>query len=103
MFFWKKELEITNLLEKEHWKYSSRFIEFGRIHEAEKHHTKLFARMYKKEHANIYSLYNVVIQLFFCLSGTTSGYNRCQVPAEKGGYFLFDFLRLICIKFHTSG
>lgn len=98
LFFWKKELEITNLLEKETLEIFSKFIEFGRIHEAEKIIDKLFARCIK-EHANIYSLYNAVIQLFSVLRNNY--YNRCQVPAGEGGYFLFDF-KIDLYQFHTA-
>ena len=65
LFFWKEELEITELLEKDTLEIFSRFIEFGRIREAEKIIDKLFAKCIR-EHANIYSLYNAIIQLFFC-------------------------------------
>lgn len=66
LFFWKEELEITDLLEKETLEIFSRFIEFGRIREAEKIIDKLFAKCIR-EHANIYSLYNAIIQLFSVL------------------------------------
>lgn len=36
LFFWKEELEITNLLEKETLEIFGRVVEFDRIYEAEK-------------------------------------------------------------------
>ena len=97
LFFWKEELEITDLLEKETLEIFSRFIEFGRIHEAEKIIDKLFAKCIR-EHANIYSLYNAVIQLFSVLR--KNYYNGCQVSSGEGGYFLFDF-KIDLYQFHT--
>ena len=76
----------------------SRFIEFGRIREAEKIIDKLFAKCIR-EHANIYSLYNAIIQLFSVLR--KNYYNGCQVPSGEGGYFLFDF-KIDLYQFHTA-
>lgn len=98
LFFWKEELEITDLLEKETLEIFSRFIEFGRIREAEKIIDKLFAKCIR-EHANIYSLYNAIIQLFSVLR--KNYYNGCQVPSGEGGYFLFDF-KIDLYQFHTA-
>ena len=98
LFFWKEELEITNLLEQETLEIFSRVIEFGRIYEAEKIIDKLFSRCIS-ENANIYSLYNAVIQLFSVLR--KKYYNGCQVPAGEGGYFLFDF-KIDLYQFHTA-
>ena len=98
LFFWKEELEITELLEKDTLEIFSRFIEFGRIREAEKIIDKLFAKCIR-EHANIYSLYNAIIQLFSVLR--KNYYNGCQVPSGEGGYFLFDF-KIDLYQFHTA-
>ena len=98
LFFWKEELEITNLLEQETLEIFSRVVEFGRIYEAEKIIDKLFSRCIN-ENANIYSLYNAVIQLFSVLR--KKYYNGCQVHTGEGGYFLFDF-KIDLYQFHTA-
>lgn len=98
LFFWKEELEITNLLEKETLEIFSRVVEFGRISEAEKIIERLFSRCIS-EHANIYSLYNAIIQLFSVLR--KKYYNGCQMPTGEGGYFLFDF-KIDLYQFHTA-
>ena len=98
LFFWKEELEITNLLEKETLEIFSRVVEFGRIYEAEKIIDNLFARCIS-ERANIYSLYNAIIQLFSILR--KKYYNGCQIPKGEGGYFLFDF-KIDLYQFHTA-
>ena len=94
LFFWKEELEIKNLLEKETLEIFSRVVEFGRIYEAEKIIDNLFARCIS-ERANIYSLYNAIIQLF-PFSGKY--YNGCQIPKGEGDISCL-ILRLICINF----
>ena len=66
LLFWKDKLEITNLFEKEEADVLSHAIELGRLSEAEKIIDSLFDRC-QKEKANIYSLYNAVIQLFSVL------------------------------------
>ncbi|MFR3401910.1 MAG: hypothetical protein ACLTUL_06485 [Blautia faecis] len=94
LFFWKEELEITELLEKDTLEIFSRFIEFGRIREAEKIIDKLFAKCIR-EHANIYSLYNAIIQLFSVLRKTITTDVRC--PLEKGDISCL-ILKSICIN-----
>ena len=94
-FFWKEELEIKNLLEKETLEIFSRVVEFGRIYEAEKIIDNLFARCIS-ERANIYSLYNAIIQLF-PFSGK-SIIMDVRYPREKGDISCL-ILRLICINF----
>lgn len=98
LFFWKDKLEITNLFEKEEADVLSHAIELGRLSEAEKIIDNLFDRC-QKEKANIYSLYNAVIQLFSVIERYY--FNSIQKKDSKSNYYLFDF-KIDLHQFHKK-
>lgn len=98
LFFWKDKLEITGLYEQEMADVLSHAIELGCLSEAEKVIDSLFDRC-RKEKANIYSLYNALIQLFSVLERCY--FKSIQKKYSKSNYFLFDF-KIDLHQFHNA-